>query len=76
MSAAKPYVPEETYLSPKELSDRLGGLTMKTLSNWRNDSSGKHAGPPFIKAGSRVLYPLSHIKVWEASILQSPGSNE
>ena len=75
----KMYVPDEIYLTPQQLSERLGGLTLKTLSNWRNDSSrknGKFVGPPFIKAGSRVLYPLSHLKVWEVANLRSPGWNE
>jgi hypothetical protein len=67
---------KEIYLTPQELSERFKGITLKTISNWRNDSSGKRNGPPFLKAGGRVLYPLSHLQAWEAARLRTSGANE
>ena len=53
---------DETYMTPKELSERYkGAITERTLANWR--SSGD--GPKFTKIGGRVLYPLSFIEEWE-----------
>jgi hypothetical protein len=76
MSGGEKSAAEEIYLTPQELSDRFKGITLKTISNWRNDSSGKRGGPPFLKAGGRVLYPLSHLRAWEEARVRTSGANE
>jgi predicted site-specific integrase-resolvase len=54
---------ERQYLTSKEVADRWR-LSDQTLANWR--SAGK--GPPFIRVGSRVLYPVEGIQAWEKNI--------
>lgn len=55
----------ETYLTPAEVSKRLGRkITVKTLSNWRSEK-GKEKGPPYVKLGGKILYPLSMVEEWE-----------
>ena len=51
---------ERAYLTSKEVADRWR-LSDQTLANWRH--AGK--GPPFIRVGSRVLYPIEGINAWE-----------
>lgn len=51
---------ERAYLTSKEVADRWR-LSDQTLANWRH--AGK--GPPFIRVGSRVLYPIEGIQSWE-----------
>jgi hypothetical protein len=75
MSIGKPEVIEETYLSPTDLSQRFRGVSLKTIANWRC-GHGKAGGPPYIKAGGKVLYPLSHLLAWEAKQLRESGANE
>lgn len=53
-------VVERAYLTSKEVADRWR-LSDQTLANWRH--AGK--GPPFIRVGSRVLYPIEGINAWE-----------
>lgn len=54
---------EKKFLTPKELSDRWGGrITTRTLANWR---STQGSGPPYIKIGGAVLYPLDKLADWE-----------
>lgn len=48
------------FLTSKEIADRWR-LSDRTLANWR--SAGK--GPPFIRVGSRVLYPVEGIHAYE-----------
>lgn len=48
------------FLTSKEVADRWR-LSDQTLANWR--SGGK--GPPFIRVGSRVLYPVEGIHAFE-----------
>jgi predicted site-specific integrase-resolvase len=48
------------FLTSKEVADRWR-LSDQTLANWR--SAGK--GPPFIRVGSRVLYPVEGIHAYE-----------
>jgi hypothetical protein len=64
---------DETFLTPKQLSERYG-LHLRTLSNWRCGRG--NAGPPFIKAGGRVLYPLSKLLIWEEARLHESGAND
>lgn len=51
---------ERAYLTSTEVADRWR-LSHQTLANWR--SAGK--GPPFIRVGSRVLYPMEGIAAFE-----------
>jgi hypothetical protein len=51
---------ERAYLTSKEVADRWR-LSDQTLANWRY--AGK--GPPFIRVGSRVLYPIEGIHSFE-----------
>lgn len=48
------------YLTSKELAQRWR-LNDQTLANWRH--VGK--GPPFIRVGARVLYPIEGIESFE-----------
>jgi predicted site-specific integrase-resolvase len=59
-----------TFLTSKEVADRWR-LSDQTLANWR--SAGK--GPPFIRVGSRVLYPIEGIHAYE-KLSQQWLSNE
>ncbi|MGO4521158.1 helix-turn-helix transcriptional regulator [Dyella sp. 2RAF44] len=53
-------------LTPSEVRQRWkGAYSAGTLSNWR--SSG--IGPPYIKLGGRVLYPLKALQEFEAGKL-------
>jgi hypothetical protein len=64
------------FLTPKQLADRWH-LRDQTLANWRT----ARQGPPFIKIGSKVLYPVEGIHAYERlnqSWLQqqaSPGTS-
>lgn len=51
---------DRAYLTSKEVADRWR-LSDKTLANWRH--AGK--GPPFIRVGSRALYPIEGVNAWE-----------
>jgi hypothetical protein len=51
---------ERPYLTSKEVAVRWR-LSDQTLANWR--SAGK--GPPFIRVGTRVLYPIEGIHAYE-----------
>jgi predicted site-specific integrase-resolvase len=51
---------EHVYLTSKEVADRWR-LSDQTLANWRH--AGK--GPPFIRVGNRVLYPMEAVNAFE-----------
>jgi hypothetical protein len=58
-------------LSVDEVVKRYKGkITKGTLANWRM----KKDGPPFMKLGGRILYPLSLLTKWEAARLKVPPS--
>lgn len=51
-------------ITPDDLVVRWGGSHTKgTLANWRSQKKG----PPFIKRGAKVLYPLDRLEAWEAA---------
>lgn len=52
---------EPVYLTSKELADRWR-LSEQTLANWRHAGT---KGPPFIRIGSRVLYPIEGVQSFE-----------
>ncbi len=66
MSVAVP-----AFLTSKEVADRWR-LSDQTLANWR--SAGK--GPPFIRVGTRVLYPVEGIHAFEKLSQQWLGNEE
>jgi hypothetical protein len=50
------------YLTAEEVSDRYRGeITVGTLRNWR----AMRVGPPFIKIGKAVLYPIEELDAWD-----------
>lgn len=51
---------DRAFLTPKELAQR-GRLNHQTLANWRH----KRQGPPFIRIGTRVLYPIEGVMAFE-----------
>jgi predicted site-specific integrase-resolvase len=59
------------FLTSKEVADRWR-LSDQTLANWR--SAGK--GPPFIRVGTRVLYPVEGIHAFEKLSQQWFGDKE
>jgi hypothetical protein len=53
---------DPVYLTTSEVIERFRGMISdKTLANWRT----RGEGPPFMKAGGRVLYPLAALIEWE-----------
>lgn len=57
-----PAVEPVPFLTEDEISDRYrGAVSPGTLRNWRS----KGSGPPFLKIGKSVLYPLEGLLAWE-----------
>lgn len=48
------------FLTPKRLADRWH-MREQTLANWRT----ARQGPPFIKVGGKVLYPVEGVHAYE-----------
>jgi hypothetical protein len=46
-----------------DLAARWGGMSSKTLANWRS----RGQGPPFVKFGSAVRYALTDVVAYEAA---------
>lgn len=60
------------YLNAVELAARWkGAVTTGTLANWRS----QRRGPPFVKVGSKVLYPLDKLEAWERQQLKAANDN-
>ena len=50
------------YLTAEEVAERYcGAVTVGTLRNWRT----MQIGPPFIKIGKAVLYPVEELDAWD-----------
>lgn len=50
------------FLTTEEVSERYRGLVSAgTLENWR----AQRIGPPFIKIGKAVLYPIEELDAWD-----------
>ena len=50
------------FLRPHEVSQRYRGLISPgTLRNWRS----MRTGPPYIKIGKAVLYPIDQLDAWD-----------
>jgi hypothetical protein len=53
---------ERKYLTAEEVSERYrGSVSVGTLRNWR----AMKIGPPFIKIGKAVLYPIDQLEAWD-----------
>jgi len=53
---------ETKFLTAEEVSERYrGGITVGTLRNWR----AMRIGPPFVKIGKAVLYPIRELDAWD-----------
>jgi hypothetical protein len=64
---------QSKYLSAAEVVQRWGGaVTTGTLANWR--TQGK--GPPFVKLGSKVRYPVAPLEAWEAEHMVVNAAND
>jgi hypothetical protein len=65
----------DRYLTSAEVSERLRNrISVKTLANWRCPSS-RYLGPPFIRAGGRILYLLDEFEEWEVQRKSQSGRN-
>lgn len=62
---------EPAFLTGKELAIRWR-LNNQTLANWRH--AGK--GPPYIRVGARVLYPMEGIFAFEKLSAQWLGTEQ
>jgi hypothetical protein len=62
---------ERAFLTGKELAARWR-LNNQTLANWRHAQKG----PPYIRVGSRVLYPIEGIHAYEKISLAWIGDPE
>jgi hypothetical protein len=50
------------FLTPEEVSERYRSeITVGTLRNWR----ALKIGPPYIKIGKAVLYPVEELDAWD-----------
>ena len=62
MMATRSHNNSTQLLAPTELIERWrGSVTASTLTTWRS----RKLGPPYVKVGGRVLYPLSDVEAWE-----------
>lgn len=68
MAPAPAILADETYLTPEDVARRYRGVTVRTLATWRFENA-KRVGPPFIKVGLKIYYPLSMLLQWEQSNL-------
>ncbi|AGK59735.1 hypothetical protein HYPDE_40333 [Hyphomicrobium denitrificans 1NES1] len=50
------------FLTADEVAERYRGeISVGTLRNWR----AQRVGPPFVKVGKSVLYPLQGLDEWD-----------
>lgn len=57
------------FLTPAQVAERWSGaITKQTLAQWRMRAKG----PPYFKAGGRVLYALPDVEKWEAEQKRQP----
>ena len=53
---------DKKYLTADEVSERYRGeISVGTLRNWR----AMRIGPPFIKIGKAILYPVDELDAWD-----------
>lgn len=62
VSAKTSLTGDTKFLTPEEVSARYRGeITFGTLRNWR----ALRIGPPFVKIGKAVLYPIDGLDAWD-----------
>ncbi len=55
-------MPDAKFLTVEEVSQRYRGeISVGTLRNWRT----MRIGPPFVKIGKAVLYPIEELDKWD-----------
>jgi hypothetical protein len=60
------------YLRAADVAKRWeNAISTGTLANWR--VQGK--GPPYVKLGSKVLYPIDKLEAWEAASIGVANDN-
>ena len=53
---------DEKFLTTEEVAERYRGeVSVGTLENWR----AQRIGPPFVKIGKAVLYPVEELEAWD-----------
>ena len=53
---------DEKFLTTDEVAARYRGeVSVGTLENWRT----QRVGPPFVKIGKAVLYPVEELDAWD-----------
>jgi len=53
---------DRKYLTAEEVSERYrGAVSVGTLRNWR----AIRVGPPFVKIGKAILYPVDELDAWD-----------
>lgn len=64
---------QKQYLTADDLIERWGRvITRGTLANWRS----KRVGPPFVKLGTRVVYPVEALTDWEKQHQHEGSKND
>jgi hypothetical protein len=57
------------YFTTEEVAERYcGAVSVGTLRNWR----AMRIGPPFVKIGKAVLYPVEELDAWDKKNLIVP----
>jgi hypothetical protein len=63
------------HFTADQLVERWNGIVVKgTLCNWRSGKNKK--GPPFVKIGGRVLYPIAGVLEWERKNMHAANDNQ
>lgn len=56
------FVADNKFLTTEEVAERYRGeISVGTLRNWR----AQRLGPPFMKIGKSVLYPVEGLDEWD-----------
>ena len=73
------WMSDTKFLTAEEVAKRYRGeITVGTLRNWR----ALRIGPPFVKIGKAVLYPVEQLDAWDQKNMvichapKSPSMNE
>jgi hypothetical protein len=68
MSLLADYRTETELLGELRQSKISGVNSVRTLRNWRT----RRTGPPFVRLGRNVLYPIDGFAAWLKSQIQEP----
>ncbi len=62
---------DNKYLTAEEVAERYRSeISVGTLRNWR----AARVGPPFVKIGKAVLYPVDELDAWDRKNLVACGT--